>query len=56
MLLQSNSPMNITLHIPDSVARELRIPENEVEERLLEELAQDITHGHGEVERRRTDQ
>jgi uncharacterized protein (DUF433 family) len=27
--------MNLTLHIPDSVARSLRIPESEAEERLL---------------------
>jgi predicted HTH domain antitoxin len=31
--------MNITLHIPDSVARSLRIPEGEAEERLRQELA-----------------
>ena len=31
--------MNITLHIPDSVARSLRIPEAEAEERLRQELA-----------------
>ena len=31
--------MNITLHIPDSVARGLRIPEGEAETRLLQELA-----------------
>lgn len=31
--------MNITLHIPESVARSLRIPEAEAEERLRQELA-----------------
>jgi predicted HTH domain antitoxin len=31
--------MNITLHIPDSVARSLRIPEAEAEGRLRQELA-----------------
>jgi predicted HTH domain antitoxin len=31
--------MSITLHIPDSVARSLRIPESEAEQRLREELA-----------------
>ena len=31
--------MNITLHIPDSVARSLRIPEGEAEPRLRQELA-----------------
>lgn len=31
--------MSITLHIPDSVARSLRIPEGEAEQRLLQELA-----------------
>jgi predicted HTH domain antitoxin len=31
--------MNITLHIPDSVARSLRIPEAEAEERVRQELA-----------------
>ena len=31
--------MNITLHIPDSIARSLRIPEAEAEERLRQELA-----------------
>lgn len=31
--------MNITLHIPDSVARSLRIPEGEAELRLRQELA-----------------
>jgi predicted HTH domain antitoxin len=31
--------MNLTLHIPDSVARSLRIPEAEAEERLRKELA-----------------
>lgn len=31
--------MNITLHIPDSVARSLRIPEAEAERRLHQELA-----------------
>ena len=31
--------MNITLHIPDSIARSLRIPEAEAEERVREELA-----------------
>lgn len=31
--------MNITLHIPDSIARSLRIPEAEAEPRLREELA-----------------
>ncbi len=31
--------MNLTLHIPDSVARSLRIPEAEAEERLRQELA-----------------
>jgi predicted HTH domain antitoxin len=31
--------MNLTLHIPDSVARSLRIPEAEAEERLRHELA-----------------
>jgi hypothetical protein len=30
--------MNITLHIPDSVARSLRIPEAEAEERLRQEM------------------
>src|SRR5712692_1875056 len=31
--------MNITLHIPDSVARSLRIPEAEAEGRLRQELS-----------------
>jgi predicted HTH domain antitoxin len=31
--------MSITLHIPDSVARSLRIPEGEAEPRLRQELA-----------------
>ena len=31
--------MNITLHIPDSIARSLRIPEAEAEQRLRQELA-----------------
>jgi predicted HTH domain antitoxin len=31
--------MDLTLHIPDSVARSLRIPEAEAEERLRQELA-----------------
>ena len=31
--------MNITLHIPDSIARSLRIPEAEAEERVRQELA-----------------
>lgn len=31
--------MSITLQVPDSVARSLRLPENEVEERLRCELA-----------------
>jgi predicted HTH domain antitoxin len=31
--------MNLTLHVPDSVARSLRIPEAEAEERLRQELA-----------------
>jgi len=31
--------MMITLHIPDSIARSLRIPEGEAEERLRQELA-----------------
>jgi predicted HTH domain antitoxin len=31
--------MSITLHIPDSVARGLRIPEGEAEQRLRQELA-----------------
>jgi predicted HTH domain antitoxin len=31
--------MSITLHIPDSVARSLRIPEGEAEDRLCQELA-----------------
>jgi predicted HTH domain antitoxin len=31
--------MNITLHIPDSIARSLRIPEHEAEARLRQELA-----------------
>jgi predicted HTH domain antitoxin len=31
--------MNITLHIPDSIARNLRIPEGEAEQRLRQELA-----------------
>src|SRR5260370_7860202 len=31
--------MSITLRVPDSVARSLRLPENEVEERLKTELA-----------------
>jgi predicted HTH domain antitoxin len=31
--------MSITLHIPDSVARSLRIPEGEAEQRLRQELA-----------------
>ena len=31
--------MNITLHIPDSIARSLRIPEDEAEQRLRQELA-----------------
>jgi len=31
--------MNITLHIPDSVAHSLRIPEAEAEGRLRQELA-----------------
>jgi predicted HTH domain antitoxin len=31
--------MSITLHIPDSVARSLRIPESEAEQRLQQELA-----------------
>ena len=31
--------MSITLHIPDSVARSLRLPEGEAEQRLRSELA-----------------
>jgi predicted HTH domain antitoxin len=31
--------MSITLHIPDSIARSLRIPEGEAEQRLRQELA-----------------
>jgi predicted HTH domain antitoxin len=31
--------MHITLHIPDSIARSLRIPEDEAEQRLRQELA-----------------
>jgi predicted HTH domain antitoxin len=31
--------MNITLHIPDSIARSLRIPEAEAEQRVRHELA-----------------
>jgi len=31
--------MGITLHIPDSIAHSLRIPEAEAEERLCQELA-----------------
>lgn len=31
--------MNITLHIPDSIARSLRVPEAEAEQRVREELA-----------------
>jgi predicted HTH domain antitoxin len=31
--------MNITLHIPESIARSLRIPEGEAEPRLRQELA-----------------
>lgn len=31
--------MSITLHIPDSVARGLRLPEGEAEQRLRQELA-----------------
>jgi predicted HTH domain antitoxin len=31
--------MSITLHIPDSVTRSLRIPEGEAEQRLRQELA-----------------
>jgi len=31
--------MNITLHIPDSIARSLRVPEAEAEGRLRQELA-----------------
>jgi len=31
--------MSITLQVPDSVARSLRLPENEAEGRLLSELA-----------------
>src|SRR5216683_3310125 len=31
--------MNITLHIPDSIARSLRIPEGEAEQRLRQELS-----------------
>jgi predicted HTH domain antitoxin len=31
--------MTITLHIPDSIARSLRIPEGEAEDRLRQELA-----------------
>ena len=31
--------MSITLQVPDSVARSLRLPENEAEERLRCELA-----------------
>jgi len=31
--------MNITLHIPESIARSLRIPEAEAEQRLRQELA-----------------
>ena len=31
--------MNIVLHIPDSIARSLRIPESEAEPRLRQELA-----------------
>ena len=31
--------MNITLHVPDSIARGLRIPEAEAEDRLRQELA-----------------
>jgi predicted HTH domain antitoxin len=31
--------MNITLHIPDSIARSLRVPEAEAEQRVRQELA-----------------
>lgn len=31
--------MNLTLHIPESIARSLRLPEAEAEQRLLQELA-----------------
>lgn len=31
--------MSITVHIPDSIARSLRLPEGEAEERLRSELA-----------------
>ena len=31
--------MSITLHIPDSIARSLRTPEGEAEQRLRQELA-----------------
>ncbi len=31
--------MNIILEVPDSVARSLRVPENEIQERLKVELA-----------------
>lgn len=34
-----NKGMSITLQVPDSIARSLRLPENQVEERLLCELA-----------------
>lgn len=39
MAYTQNVPMSITLQVPDSVARSLRLPENEAEERLRPELA-----------------
>ena len=39
VLCSREAPMNITLHIPDSIARSLRIPEGEAEQRLRQELA-----------------
>jgi predicted HTH domain antitoxin len=38
-LFHTGETMNITLHIPDSIARSLRIPEDEAEQRLRQELA-----------------
>jgi predicted HTH domain antitoxin len=38
--------MSITLQVPDSVARSLRLPEGEVEERLRSELALSL-YGQG---------
>jgi predicted HTH domain antitoxin len=38
-IIRSVRFMSITLHIPDSIAQSLRLPEGEVEQRLRQELA-----------------